>query len=83
MHVADRAIVGLGWRRGDMGAACPQGDADIEAFNGRLREECLNVHWFENLTDARTKLQVWKLDLDLNWGEGHHYDLLISTRLAR
>ena len=26
------------------------------------REECVNVHGFEDLTDARAKLQVWKQD---------------------
>ena len=25
-----------------------------------MREECLNVHWFENLTDARAMMQVWQ-----------------------
>ena len=34
--------------------------AYIESFNGSFREECLNVHWFENLTDARAKMQAWK-----------------------
>ena len=38
----------------------PTDHADIESFNGRLREECLNVHGFEDLTDARAKLQGWK-----------------------
>ena len=38
----------------------PTDNAYIESFNGRFREECLNVHWFEDLTDARTKLQGWK-----------------------
>ena len=28
----------------------------IESFNGRLRDECLNVEWFASLTDARQKL---------------------------
>lgn len=28
----------------------------IESFNGRLRDECLNVEWFESLDDARQKL---------------------------
>lgn len=27
-------------------------DAFIESFNGSLRDECLNVHWFQDLTDA-------------------------------
>ena len=38
----------------------PTDHAYIESFNGSLREECLNVHWFEDLTDARAKLQGWK-----------------------
>lgn len=28
----------------------------IESFNGRLRDECLNVEWFASLEDARRKL---------------------------
>ena len=28
----------------------------IESFNGRLRDECLNVEWFVSLADARQKL---------------------------
>jgi len=28
----------------------------IESFNGRLRDECLNVEWFSSLDDARRKL---------------------------
>ena len=27
--------------------------ATIEPFNGRFREECLNVHWFASLEDAQ------------------------------
>ena len=38
----------------------PTGNAWIEAFNGTLRDECLNVHWFDDLTDARRKLQAWQ-----------------------
>lgn len=38
----------------------PTHQASIESFNGSLREECLNVHRFENLTDARAKMQGWK-----------------------
>jgi hypothetical protein len=28
----------------------------IESFNGRLRDECLNVEWFSSLDDAERKL---------------------------
>lgn len=31
----------------------PTDNAYIESFNGSFREEYLNVHWFEDLTDAR------------------------------
>jgi hypothetical protein len=31
----------------------PTQNAHIESFNGRLRDECLNVSWFWNLFDAR------------------------------
>lgn len=32
----------------------------IESFNGRLRDECLNVEWFSSLEDARTKLAKFR-----------------------
>lgn len=32
----------------------------IESFNGRLRDECLNVEWFSSLEDARKKLAKFR-----------------------
>ena len=32
----------------------------MESFNGRLREECLNVNWFLNLEDAQAKIEAWR-----------------------
>jgi hypothetical protein len=32
----------------------------IESFNGRLRNECLNVEWFVSLADARQKLAKFR-----------------------
>jgi putative transposase len=32
----------------------------IESFNGRLRDECLNVEWFVSLTDARQELAKFR-----------------------
>jgi transposase InsO family protein len=32
-------------------------DAFIESFNGKLRAECLNAHWFLSLDDARATLR--------------------------
>lgn len=40
----------------------PTDNAFIESFNGSLRDECLNVHWFQDLTDANEKLQAWMKD---------------------
>ena len=38
----------------------PTDNALIEAFNGRLREECLNQSWFLSLEDAREKVESWR-----------------------
>ncbi len=38
----------------------PTDNAFIESFNGRLREECLNTHWFLSLADARAKIEAWR-----------------------
>ena len=38
----------------------PTDNAYIESFNGSLRDECLNVHWFEGLTDAQEKMDAWR-----------------------
>lgn len=40
----------------------PVENAFIEAFNGRLRDECLNVHQFTSIEDARAKIEAWRLD---------------------
>jgi len=38
----------------------PQENGHVESFNGKLRDECLNVSWFENLWDARGKIAAWQ-----------------------
>jgi putative transposase len=32
----------------------------IESFNGRLRDECLNQHWFTSLLDAQGRIEQWR-----------------------
>ncbi|MDO7934714.1 integrase core domain-containing protein, partial [Xanthomonas euvesicatoria] len=32
----------------------------VESFNGRLRDECLNEHWFPTLLHARTEIERWR-----------------------
>lgn len=38
----------------------PMENGFIESFNGRLRDECLNVEWFQSLEEARQKLAAWR-----------------------
>ena len=33
-----------------------------KSFNGRLRDECLNVHQFTSLADAQAKIEAWRVD---------------------
>ena len=38
----------------------PAQNGRLESFNGKLREECLRVSWFQNLFDARRKIAAWR-----------------------
>ncbi len=38
----------------------PNQNAYIESFNGRLRDECLNEHWFPSVLHARTEIESWR-----------------------
>ena len=38
----------------------PTDNAFIEAFNSKLRAECLNAHWFMSLDDAQSKMEDWR-----------------------
>jgi len=40
----------------------PTDNGFIESFNGRLRDECLDTHWFLSLEDARSKIEAWRRD---------------------
>jgi len=40
----------------------PTDNAFVKSFNGRLRDECLNAHWFLSMTDARAKIEAWRRD---------------------
>jgi transposase InsO family protein len=38
----------------------PNQNAYIESFNGRLRDECLNEHWFVSLAHAKMTIEAWR-----------------------
>ncbi len=38
----------------------PTQNGYLECFNGKFRDECLNMHWFASLAQARARIQDWK-----------------------
>jgi putative transposase len=40
----------------------PTDNCFVETFNGSLRDECLNVHWFESMEEAKAKIEAWRRD---------------------
>ena len=61
-----KALEDWAWRRGVkldfIRPGKPTENGHIESFNGRLRDECLNVNEFATLDDAREKLEAWRDD---------------------
>lgn len=37
-------------------------NAMIESFNRSFRDECLNIHWFLSLDDAREKIEKFRVE---------------------
>jgi putative transposase len=42
----------------------PVQNAFIESFNGRFRDECLNMNWFLSLRHAQEVIEAWRIDYD-------------------
>lgn len=40
----------------------PTDNCFVESFNGSLREECLNIHWFETIDEAQAKIEAWRIE---------------------
>lgn len=40
----------------------PTENAFIESLNGRLRDECLNVHQFASPPEAQAIIEAWRMD---------------------
>ena len=40
----------------------PVDNAYAESFNGRLRDECLNINWFMRVRHAREIIESWRQD---------------------
>jgi putative transposase len=39
----------------------PTQNGQIESFNGRFRQECLNQEWFISLKEARQTIEAWRI----------------------
>lgn len=60
----------------------PTVNATIESFNSRLRQACLNEHWFTSMEDARHKIEAWRRHYNesrphsaLDWRTPHEFAL--------
>jgi len=51
-------------------------NAFVASFNGRLRDECLNTHWFETLDEAKSNLEDWRREYNT---ERPHTSLGLKT----
>ncbi len=38
----------------------PYQNGNIESFNGKLRDECLNENWFTSLSEAKKIIEKWR-----------------------
>jgi putative transposase len=43
----------------------PTENAYIESFNGRVRQECLNQHWFTTMDEVQRILDIWRVNYNL------------------
>ncbi|MEL7568847.1 MAG: IS3 family transposase [Bacillota bacterium] len=64
----------------------PMQNGYIESFNGKFRAECLDQHWFKNLTEAKEIIEDWRLEYNhirphtsLNNMTPNEYALMISS----
>jgi putative transposase len=53
----------------------PWQNAWIESFNGRLRDELLNLWQFDSLLEARVIIEDWRIDYNINRVHSAHDDL--------
>lgn len=57
----------------------PTDNAFAESFNGRFRDECLNAHWFESLSEAKATLEAWRREYNT---ERPHSSIGLKTPAA-
>jgi putative transposase len=40
----------------------PTDNCYVETFNGSFRGECMNLHWFESVKEAKVIIEAWRRD---------------------
>jgi putative transposase len=61
----------------------PWKNARGESFNGRLRDECLNIEWFNNLREAKIVIESWRRRYNEERPHSSlHYQKSVEFRLA-
>jgi len=67
----------------------PTQNAYIESFNGKLRDECLNVNWFASLREAQVLIEAWRRDYNdvrphesLRWQTPSEYASALGGAMA-
>jgi len=58
----DARAYARGVRIDDIQPGKPMQNGFIESFNGTFRDECLNLHWFLSIKDARRTIEAWRRD---------------------
>lgn len=60
----------------------PMQNPYVESFNGKLRDECLNEHWFLSLEEARSITEQWRIDYN-NTRPHSGLDYMTPTQFAK
>jgi len=62
VHESDHGSLGVSQPRTDdfSRPGKPTDNAHVDSFNGTLRAECLDAHWFVTLTEAKQVIEDWR-----------------------
>lgn len=59
-HAVQRWVQGQQIQTAYIAPGSPWQNAYAESFNGRLRDECLNMEWFRNVHEAQVVIGLWQ-----------------------
>jgi putative transposase len=65
------------------GPGKPMENAFVESFQGKLRDECLNLNLFGSLIDARKRIEFWRLEYNTERPHSSLNDLSPSEFINR